>query len=292
MDSVTRRNLGYAVLGLFLIFALLKMSMVSLLFGAGVSLIAFGANFPLELGIAVLILSALVFQWIVFGISPKQSLGLGSEEGFTASTTPYGMGNAEQITSQIRKLEQGYKFSGPKGILPGFVEGFANAEEEEESEGFAESEEPELPEEKEGFAEEEEESEGFKDGATANSTPASPGAPTASATMKKGLPLGGALKKVKAALPSKKATTGEFKLGSIPSDAKDGPHIDIGTTMMQALNSLKPDQIKAMTNDTKQLLETQKSLMGMLTSLKPMLSDGKQMMETFTEMFGSTNGPK
>jgi hypothetical protein len=77
-----------------------------------------------------------------------------------------------------------------------------------------------------------------------------------------------------------------FKLGSIPSDAVGGAHIDVGTTLMNALNSLKPDQVKAMTDDTRKLMETQKSLMGMLTNMKPMIQDGKQLMETFTEMFG------
>lgn len=78
---------------------------------------------------------------------------------------------------------------------------------------------------------------------------------------------------------------GLFKLGSIPTDAKGGFHIDTGTTVMNALNALKPEQLKAMTNDTKQLIETQKSLMSMLQTFKPMMSEGKQMMDTFQEMF-------
>jgi hypothetical protein len=77
-----------------------------------------------------------------------------------------------------------------------------------------------------------------------------------------------------------------FTLGEIPSQAKNGPHIDISSTLMNAVNSLNPDQIKAMSKDTQQLIETQKSLMGMLGSMKPMLNDGKQLMETFQQMFG------
>jgi CRP-like cAMP-binding protein len=46
------------------------------------------------------------------------------------------------------------------------------------------------------------------------------------------------------------------------------------------------DQIKAMSKDTQQLIETQKSLMGMLGSMKPMLNDGKELMDTFQQMFG------
>lgn len=82
----------------------------------------------------------------------------------------------------------------------------------------------------------------------------------------------------------------EFKLGVIPEDTKGGYHIDQGTTVMNALNALKPDQIKAMTEDTRKLIDTQKNLMSMLGTMKPMLQDGKQMMANFQEMFGNTNG--
>lgn len=79
----------------------------------------------------------------------------------------------------------------------------------------------------------------------------------------------------------------EFKLGVIPDDSKGGFHIDQGTTVINALNALKPDQIKAMTDDTRKLIETQKNLMSMLGTMKPMLQDGKQMMANFQEMFGN-----
>ena len=79
-----------------------------------------------------------------------------------------------------------------------------------------------------------------------------------------------------------------FKLGQIPTDQKGGFHIDAGTTVMNALNNLKPDQIKQMTMDTKSLIETQKSLMGMLQTFQPMMQEGKQMMSTFQQMFAPT----
>jgi hypothetical protein len=81
-----------------------------------------------------------------------------------------------------------------------------------------------------------------------------------------------------------------FKLGQIPTDTKGGNHIDTGTTVMNALKALKPDQIKAMTDDTKQLIETQKSLMGMLQTFQPMMQEGKQMMQTFQTMFSPAAG--
>ena len=77
-----------------------------------------------------------------------------------------------------------------------------------------------------------------------------------------------------------------FKLGEIPSQAKNGPHIDAASTLVKAINSLNPEQINAMSKDTQQLIDTQKSLMGMLGNMKPMLNDGKELMDTFQEMFG------
>jgi hypothetical protein len=83
---------------------------------------------------------------------------------------------------------------------------------------------------------------------------------------------------------------GLFKLGQIPKDVKGGFHIDTGTTVINALKALKPDQINAMTQDTKQLIETQKSLMNMLQTFKPMMSEGKEMMNTFQSMFSPAMG--
>lgn len=77
-----------------------------------------------------------------------------------------------------------------------------------------------------------------------------------------------------------------FKLGDIPKDEKGGFFIDQGTTLMNALNGLKPEQINAMTNDTKQLIDTQKSLMGMLNTLAPMMKEGSNLLTMFNGMFG------
>jgi hypothetical protein len=94
---------------------------------------------------------------------------------------------------------------------------------------------------------------------------------------KKGKPAP-AIKKEEMAMP--------FKLGEIPSQVKNGPHIDAGSTLIKAIQGLNPEQINAMTKDTQQLIETQKSLMGMLGTMKPMMNDGKELMETFQQMFG------
>ena len=81
------------------------------------------------------------------------------------------------------------------------------------------------------------------------------------------------------------ADAGLFEGGKIPFDEKGGFHLDAGSSVLNALKSLKPDQISAMTRDTKQLIETQKTLMNMLQSFKPMMSEGKEMMSNFQQMF-------
>jgi hypothetical protein len=80
--------------------------------------------------------------------------------------------------------------------------------------------------------------------------------------------------------------SGAFKEGQVPKDDKGGFFIDQGTTLLNALNGLKPEQISAMTNDTKQLLDTQKSLMGMLNTLAPMMKEGSNLLGMFNGMFG------
>jgi len=86
------------------------------------------------------------------------------------------------------------------------------------------------------------------------------------------------------------ATNSLFKVGKMPSENMDGPKLDSGSTLMKAMESFKPEQINAMTNDTKQLLETQKSLMNMLTQMRPVLADGKELLQTFSGMFGNNGG--
>lgn len=80
---------------------------------------------------------------------------------------------------------------------------------------------------------------------------------------------------------------GLFKLGEMPSESADGPHIDAGSTLMKAMSALNSDQIASMTSDTKSLLETQQNLMGMLKSMQPILKDGRKLLDTFSGIFGT-----
>jgi hypothetical protein len=82
------------------------------------------------------------------------------------------------------------------------------------------------------------------------------------------------------------ATNNLFKIGKMPSENMDGPKLDSGSTLLKAMEAFKPEQITAMTSDTKQLLETQKGLMNMLNQMRPVLADGKELLQTFSGMFG------
>ena len=83
--------------------------------------------------------------------------------------------------------------------------------------------------------------------------------------------------------------SGLFKIGEIPSESKTGPFIDSASTLMKAMNSLDKEQMKSMTDETKKLLESQKSLIGMLENMKPILQDGRQLLDTFSGLFGGGN---
>jgi len=85
---------------------------------------------------------------------------------------------------------------------------------------------------------------------------------------------------------------GLFKLGEMPSETKSGPFVDVAATMGQAIGALQPEQMAAMTQESQKLMETQKSLMGMLQSMRPVLQDGRQLLDTFSGIFGSSGGGK
>lgn len=86
----------------------------------------------------------------------------------------------------------------------------------------------------------------------------------------------------------KSATGTLFKEGQMPSEHESGPKLDAGKTIMKAMESFDSDTVSNMTADTKNLLQTQKKLMDMLTQMRPVLADGKELLQTFSGMFGGT----
>lgn len=236
----------------------------------------------------------------LFTMAGLMRYGVIKKEGFNVFTSP------TDIAKSIRKMREGFKDKDEEEEFQDKEdedEGFQDKDEEEfkdkedEDEGFMNKDEEEE------FMDKEDEEEGFtnmnsfkslKEGffnkvfqniSTAGYTrpgfgmgaPLLEGFEDQKKVEKKGKPAP-TVKKEEMAMP--------FKLGEIPSQVKNGPHIDAGSTLIKAIQGLNPDQINAMTKDTKQLIETQKSLMGMLGTMKPMMNDGKELMETFQQMFG------
>lgn len=256
MKVSLRDGLLYGLLGFYVLYGFTVIGTTGLLMSLAIGLIVLSFDVGIELSIAAVVISGIA--WKLWG---------NKSEGFNATSQivnnvakatknfplSEGFQDDDDVIENLKNLQK----NGPSGVLSSsFTEGFADAETTATTTTTA------VPEPKKEEAKP----------AAAASAPAPVNTPAA--------------EPVKTAGFSDKAAEGMFKLGSIPADSAGGAHIDIGTTMMNALNSLKPDQVKQMTEDTRNLMETQKSLMGMLSTMKPMLNDGKQLMSTFNDMFG------
>jgi hypothetical protein len=64
------------------------------------------------------------------------------------------------------------------------------------------------------------------------------------------------------------------------------PHMDMGTTIMNAYKRMKPEQVQQMQDDTKELMETQRQLMDTISMLGPQVQQGAELVKTFQGMFG------
>jgi hypothetical protein len=303
-----RTKFAYGFLALYILYGIFGIGMTGLLFSFAVGLIVASFNDHVELIVASTILSGLFWTFFARHVS-KEGFENGRSIKGASDRVPTGTGqDLNSIVKKVAEIAQPNVFQ-PSGVLSSsFAECFQdmNSAQQPNNAGSTTAKPA-----------------GTTTPPPASSTPAATNAPTISNNLKNDLPSANATAVTTPptntpnvptassgsanALPNisttettsatnaakttsgfeDKTTSGMFKLGSIPTDAIGGAHIDIGTTMMNALNSLKPDQVKAMTEDTRKLMETQKSLMGMLSTMKPMIQDGRQMMETFTEMFGN-----
>ena len=277
-NSVTKGVSG-VLLVLFFLWALFSLSFTFTLICASVGLITYGSTDSLEISTLVsIVLGAAMHVYNVCYVNegfeanslgviqpggPAYAADAGQHNESTGDHKPFG-NDAMDIAKRIEKLSKGEI----KGMLSNnYMEGFADASVVDEPVPDAGSNGKK------------------KDDAVASDKPAEvKESTTVSETMKKDLPVKEAMSSFNKD-GSNPDSTALFRLGSIPTDAAGGPHIDASTTLMSALDALKPDQIKSMTEDTRKLMETQKNLMGMLHSMKPMLQDGKQMLETFGTMF-------
>jgi len=255
MKITVRQGLVYGFLGFYVLYAFAGIGISGLLFSLAVGLIVLSFDMSLELTVASVIISGLLVKlW-----------NERKREGFSGSSGPLDS-SASSIIQRVKNIT----FKQPRPVEPSGVlsSSYAEGFEDANTSTSATPTEPAVP------------------PTTAKSEPAKPSEPTVTPNLEKALP-----STTTSSGFTDKVSSGMFKLGEIPSDVAGGAHIDVGTTMMNALNALKPDQVKQMTEDTRKLLDTQKSLMGMLSSMKPMLQDGKALMGTFNDMFGK-GGPQ
>lgn len=278
-----------AAVAFVIVFGNLSISMMLVSAGAGAIAYSITSSLQYATGAAIVAL---------FTMAGLMRYGVIRKEGFNVFTSP------TDISKLVRGLREGFK---SKDDEEEFVdkddeEGFRAKDDEEEFKDKDDEEGFRGKDDEEEFVDKDDEEgfmnmdsfknlrEGFVSQVYQNITKAgynSPGFGMAGPLVegfedekkaeKKGKPAP-TIKKEEMAMP--------FKLGEIPNQVKNGPHIDAGSTLIKAIQGLNPDQINAMTKDTKQLIETQKSLMGMLGTMKPMMNDGKELMETFQQMFG------
>lgn len=260
------------ILAVYMIHTLLTSPLVSLLISIAAGTIAYGFLDSYELAVAFCVVVGVLFNLLKqtkFSYETKFV-----KEGFSTTDT------GPQIVRRVAEIKK----EEPRGVLASaYAEGFADATTDNSgNEVTATSSATTTSGETKAAP-------AMTNGnAGSGITPPTP--PEAASSVVKTASTGGQASAASGFTGSSKQNM-EFKLGVIPEDSKGGFHIDQGTTVMNALNALNPDQIKSMTDDTRKLIETQKNLMSMLGSMKPMLQDGKQMMANFQEMFGNANGP-
>ncbi len=247
-STLLTKMISYGILAVYLIYGLSSMPFIGILLSMAIGLLAFGTTESTETAVAISIIVG-IFYTLVY-----KSGSVPVKEGFNTDSS-------EQIVQRIAEIRKDKEVRGV--YSSSLVEGFADVD--TDASGNQAPSETTSAESKPASA-------SGSGEAGSGITPPSP--PAAAQTTTQGF-------------KGDSGTDKQFKLGVIPSDEKGGYHIDQGTTIINALNALKPDQIQAMTQDTQKLIETQKSLMSMLGTMKPMLQDGKQMMINFQEMFGN-----
>jgi hypothetical protein len=244
------KQVAHVIGGLYVIYAFFNMRASTLLFSLAVGLIVLGLLGSMEVAVAATIVSGLVLKMFFKGFEGFQTINPVDVEKRLAgmrAAAPAG----EPLSTQVQTAAAAQPV-----LSSSLAEGFSdvtptNAAAEADGKKSASS------------------------ASSASSAPApapAPAAPSASGPTAAGFTGGGG--------------DGIFKLGEMPSEAAGGPHLDASSTILNAMQALKPDQIKSLTDDTRQLLDTQKSLMGMLENMKPMLKDGAQLINTFGGMFG------
>lgn len=254
------------VLVIYVLYSFFVLPFAGFLLSLAVGLVSYGGLESFEMSVSLMIITGVMYSLIARSSEREATARLTTTR---PRVEPFD--DLKTISKRVESIEK----KQPSGVFAsGFVEGFANAEDAPATQDAAAASAP----------------------ASATGTgEAGSGLPP---PMPPSIETGGPknleddeLDEISGFTGSQKPSEkGQFKLGVLPEESKGGYHIDQGTTVMNALNALKPDQIKAMSSDTQKLIDTQKSLMSMLSTMKPMLQDGQQMMNNFQEMFGKKGG--
>lgn len=241
------------VLVIYIVYGIVSMPFPFFLLSTAVGLIAYGMTESVEITAALTILTG-ALAILISNYKRKE---------------PFMSGNAVEIVNRLQKVERKQE-KAPVGVYAsGYVEGFEDVSENKVEAKSTAAESKPAPAAAPATAVP------VPPAAAAVATATPPSSTGTNATTTSGF---------KNASDTNQA--GLFKLGVLPEEGKGGFHIDQGTTVLNALNALKPDEVKRMSEDTQKLIDTQKSLMMMLGTMKPMLSDGKQLIDTFQQMFG------
>jgi hypothetical protein len=275
-ETKTVMSFTWLLLAFYALYAIFGIGFNGLLFSMAVGLIAYSVTDSMLLVAAATILSGILWRTV---ISPRV---MDAFADVVVSKLPDGQAAYPQsAVAEIVKRVTGFGDDAVQGVGSKMTEGFADVKALDEAKPDAGSAAADKT----------------AQVSTGASTQASVTAATASKELVEATPNKEASQAASTAAsdtpkPKPEIPTIGVQTGK-PDDSKkgtDGFHVDAASTLMNALNSLDTKTIENMTADTRNLLETQKSLMGMLQSMKPLLSDSQDMMSTFNSMFGSA-GP-
>ncbi len=273
-ETKTVESLTWLILAFYGLYALFGIGFNGLLFSMAIGLIVYSVVDSMLIVAAAVILSGILWRTV---IAPRV---VDAFADVVVSKLPDGQeAYPRSAVAQIVKRVTGFGEDGVEGVGSKMTEGFADVTALDQARPDAGS----AAADKTAAV------------STGTSTQASTTTATATTTLAEAAPSKEAVKEATAAAKdtAKEAPKADSTIPTIgvqsgkPNETKrDGFHVDAASTLMNALNTLDTKTIENMTADTRNLLETQKSLMGMLQSMKPLLSDSQDMMATFNSMFG------
>jgi len=281
-------TLAVLALIIYIFFITSSIGVSGLLLSFAIGMIAAAFIEPLELVVALVIVAGIVLTVASKQLFIQQILSA-KTEGFEA-----GMGTGKSISDRVVSLEEGtYRLPANrprvKAVYSEIGFGYAPVQ---STEGFQDKEEDEEGEEADSTPAPKSEAANTNKLVDKDAADVAAAAATAKPDTVSTVPGGGAQPSVASGAAGSTAdgftnSAALCQLGKLPSESAHGPHVDIASTMNNALSALQPEQMAAMTAESNSLVETQKNLMNMLQTMRPVLQDGRQLLDTFSGIFGN-----